>query len=256
MLHVREMYTPIVQLLFVIIVIHMDLPRHLQLSCDLPVLETRCAGLFTFFVRDGQCDRFLISAMTQPLQVGPQAKAIERCPAFALSMPSCTLTPMRPAVKRATRGGKVMVSRRRRALAVGDKTDSGDSEPDENGESEAVDSGPSDLALPDLRSLFEGAGDPECGQCTGKGETPCPVCDAKGFVSLSMMDTVSSSQCRMCKGKRSIPCPSCRQEVYKSVLWWDLIPSKEEDPDEQWREGPDGEPRIRWSDNPAGEPPK
>lgn len=109
----------------------------------------------------------------------------------------------------------------------------------------------SDLSLPNLRELFEGAGDPNCGQCSGKGEISCPVCQAKGFISLTMMDTVSSAPCRMCHGQCIIPCPSCRQIVYKSITWWDRIPSKEDDPDEKWREGPDGEPRIPWGDNPA-----
>lgn len=123
----------------------------------------------------------------------------------------------------------------------------------EGGESIAEDeeNDASGLVLPDLRSLFAGAGKEGCEQCGGSGEAPCPVCEAKGFVSVTMMDTVSSSQCRMCKGKRAIPCPSCRQEVYSSVLWWDLIPPKEEDSDEDWAEGPDGEPRLRWSSNPA-----
>lgn len=109
----------------------------------------------------------------------------------------------------------------------------------------------SELALPDLSSLFSSAGDPDCDVCHGDGVIPCVLCDGKGYFTLTMMDTVSSTQCRLCKGKRVIPCPSCRKEVYKSVLWWDLIPSKEDDPEENWREGPDGEPRIRWSDNPA-----
>lgn len=110
----------------------------------------------------------------------------------------------------------------------------------------------SDLALPDLKALFEPSGDPDCEQCEGAGLIVCPVCQGKGYITMTMMDTTSSTQCRMCKGKRFIPCPSCRAEVYKSVLWWDLIPSVEDDPEEKWREGPDGKPRIRWSDNPAG----
>ena len=109
----------------------------------------------------------------------------------------------------------------------------------------------SDLTLPNLRELFEGAGRPGCEQCDGEGEIECPVCAGKGFFSLSMMDTVSSAQCRMCRGQRNIPCPTCRDMVYKSVLWWDQIPSAEEDAEEKWRDGPDG-PRIRWGDPPAG----
>lgn len=109
----------------------------------------------------------------------------------------------------------------------------------------------SDLALPNLRELFEGAGKPDCEQCSGKGEIQCPVCNAKGFITLTMMDTTSSSQCRMCRGQRIVPCPTCREMVYKSVLWWDQIPAQEDDPNEDWRRGPDG-PRISWGDPPAG----
>lgn len=122
---------------------------------------------------------------------------------------------------------------------------------DDRGNRDDDDSSPSDLALPDLRELFEGAGKDGCEQCNGDGVIVCPVCNGKGFISFSMMDTVSTAQCRMCRGQRYVPCPSCRDEVYKSVLWWDLIPSPEDDPDEKWREGPDGQPRIRWGDDPS-----
>lgn len=114
------------------------------------------------------------------------------------------------------------------------------------------DSTASDLALPNLRDLFEAVGDPDCEQCGGAGWITCAVCDGKGFFTLTMMDTVSSTQCRMCRGQGKIPCPSCRAEVYDSVLWWDLIPSKEDDPEEKWRDGDeDGNPRISWGGNPA-----
>lgn len=101
-----------------------------------------------------------------------------------------------------------------------------------------------------LPSIFETNGNPECEQCTGAGEIECPVCSGTGFFSLTMMDTVSSTQCRMCQGHKIIPCPSCRQVVYKSVLWWDQVPSEEDDPEEKWRDGEDG-PRFRWGENPA-----
>lgn len=115
----------------------------------------------------------------------------------------------------------------------------------------ADDTEESDLALPNLKELFAGAGRAGCEQCGGSGEIPCPVCEAKGFVTLSMLDTVSSAQCRLCRGQRAIPCPTCRRLVYKSITWWDQIPSKDEDPDEKWKDGPDG-PRISWSEPPAG----
>lgn len=120
-----------------------------------------------------------------------------------------------------------------------------------SGNKDADDTNASDLSLPDLRSLFAPSGDPNCEQCEGTGTVVCPVCTGTGYFTVTMMDTVSSSQCRLCKGQKYIPCPSCRQEVYESVLWWDLVPSKEDDPDEKWREGPDGEPRIKWNNNPA-----
>lgn len=137
----------------------------------------------------------------------------------------------------------------------GDRPEGGGSEPksvEEDPDREDPDTGASDLALPNLRELFAGAGRPGCEQCDGKGVIVCPVCDGKGYISLTMMDTTSSTQCRMCRGKRVIPCPSCRDIVYKSVVWWDQIPSEEDDPEEKWREGPDGEPRIPWSEPPAG----
>ncbi|CAN8074130.1 unnamed protein product [Agarophyton chilense] len=104
-----------------------------------------------------------------------------------------------------------------------------------------------DLPVP---NAFEVSGEPGCIQCSGKGEIDCPVCDAKGFYSINLMDTVSSSSCRLCMGRRTIPCPSCRQIVYKSVLWWDQIPSAEEDPEQKWTDGPDG-PRFGWGENPS-----
>eukprot|EP00177_Eucheuma_denticulatum_P002932 GFKZ01005267.1.p2 GENE.GFKZ01005267.1~~GFKZ01005267.1.p2 ORF type:complete len:196 (-),score=14.60 GFKZ01005267.1:994-1581(-) len=110
----------------------------------------------------------------------------------------------------------------------------------------------SDLVLPNLKELFAGAGHPDCPQCDGDGVITCPVCDGKGYIAMTMMDTTSSTQCRMCRGSRVIPCPSCRDIVYKSVVWWDQIPSEEEDPDENWRTGPDGEPRIPWTPPPVG----
>lgn len=107
----------------------------------------------------------------------------------------------------------------------------------------------SNVSLPDLRRLIDGAGDPDCVQCHGSGQIRCAVCDGKGMLSLTMMDTTSASTCRLCQGRRIIPCPSCRSEVFRSVLWWDQIPSKEDDPDEKWRDGPDG-PRIGWGGPP------
>ncbi|KAI0566713.1 Heat shock protein DnaJ [Gracilaria domingensis] len=102
-----------------------------------------------------------------------------------------------------------------------------------------------------IPNAFEVSGDPDCVQCTGNGEVDCPVCNGTGFFTLTIMETVSSSQCRMCSGRKIIPCPTCRQIVFKSVLWWDQIPSEEEDPEEKWRDGPDG-PKFRWGENPAG----
>lgn len=151
------------------------------------------------------------------------------------------------------RVGTTCERRRVRALADGSSgSTSGGKEPASRDES---DTAASDLVLPDLRNLFAGSGAEGCEQCAGKGTVECPVCGGKGFVTLTMMDVVSSSQCRLCKGKRNIPCPTCREEVYKSVIWWDLIPSDEDDPNEEWREGPEGEPRVRWTDNPAGPDP-
>ncbi len=177
--------------------------------------------------------------------------------AFAGSVPACIVRGKSATITRDSQRSRVRstsAARRRRVVAVdGQGSPVGDQPKDEESSARTEeDSEASDLALPDLRALFESAGDPNCEQCTGSGITPCPVCDAKGFFSLTMMDTVSSSQCRLCKGKKNIPCPTCRAEVYKSVLWWDLIPSKEEDPEEKWREGPEWEPRFRWNDNPAG----
>lgn len=108
----------------------------------------------------------------------------------------------------------------------------------------------SDLSLPDLKELFAEGGDPGCEQCEGKGTISCPVCNGKGYFSLTMMDTTSATTCRMCRGRRSIPCPSCREAVFKSILWWDRIPSEDEDPNEDWRNGPDG-PRIEWGGPPT-----
>lgn len=152
----------------------------------------------------------------------------------------------------AKRGIHRVLRRRRRARAgVDAASSSAAGEGEEKGVAGSDDAEASDLALPSLKALFAGAGDPNCEQCGGRGETGCAVCNATGFIKITMMDTVSSSQCRLCRGRRCIPCPTCRKEVYKTVLWWDLIPSKEEDPEENWRTGPDGEPRIRWTDNPG-----
>lgn len=107
-------------------------------------------------------------------------------------------------------------------------------------------------ALPaDLVRAMSGKGKDDCVQCAGAGSVACPVCGATGFVRMTMMDTVSASQCRLCRGRCAVPCPSCREFVYKSVMWWDEIPSEEEDPDENWRKGPDGTPRVPWSPPPA-----
>lgn len=146
---------------------------------------------------------------------------------------------------------------RRRLRACGSTLPEDSSQPDPQpketeGSSRDPDGDASDLTLPILKELFTGAGRPGCVQCDGKGVIPCPVCDAKGYIALTMMDTTSSAQCRLCRGGRSVPCPTCREIVYKSVVWWDQIPSQEEDPDEKWREGPDGNPRISWTEPPAG----
>jgi hypothetical protein len=93
--------------------------------------------------------------------------------------------------------------------------------------------------------------DPHCAQCKGSGEIECPVCDTKGFVTIDMMNTVSAVQCRLCQGRRIIPCPTCREIIYKTILWWDRIPSEEEDPDQSWQQGPDGEPRMPWTPPPV-----
>jgi hypothetical protein len=93
--------------------------------------------------------------------------------------------------------------------------------------------------------------DPNCTQCKGNGEIECPVCDSKGFVSLEMMNTVSATQCRLCQGRRIVPCPTCRTVIYESIVWWDRIPSEEEDPEQSWQEGPDGDPRMPWTPPPV-----
>lgn len=152
--------------------------------------------------------------------------------------------------------GPAYVSRRRlRACESTAPADSSEPDPQSKEKEESardLDDEASDLALPILKELFAGAGKPGCEQCDGKGTIPCSVCDGKGYIALTMMDTTSSAQCRLCRGGRSIPCPTCRQIVYKSVVWWDEIPSQEEDPEEKWREGPDGNPRISWTEPPTG----
>lgn len=123
-------------------------------------------------------------------------------------------------------------------------------EKNREGESSSTDdTEPSNITLPDLRELFTSAGDPNCGQCKGKGSIECPICNGNGYFILTMMETTSATTCRMCRGRRSIPCPSCRAIVFKSILWWDRIPSQDDDPDENWRKGPDG-PRIDWGGPP------
>ena len=112
-----------------------------------------------------------------------------------------------------------------------------------------------DSVLPNLKELFSSGGAPGCEQCGGTGEIPCPVCQAQGFVSLTMMSTVSSAQCRMCRGGCRIPCPTCRKIVYKSVVWWDKVPDVEEDPEQKWKlEGGDDEVKFQWGGNPADPP--
>lgn len=106
-----------------------------------------------------------------------------------------------------------------------------------------------EVSLPDLRRLMDGSGSAGCEQCGGAGQIECVVCEGKGMISITMMDTTSASTCRLCQGRRIIPCPSCRSEVFKSVLWWDKIPSPEEDPEGKWRDGPEG-PRIQWGGPP------
>lgn len=126
----------------------------------------------------------------------------------------------------------------------------GDSETTSDGDRGDDDRTASDLSLPDLQKLFYEGGDPNCDHCKGAGVITCPVCEGKGYYSVTLMDITSSSTCRMCRGRRVIPCPTCREMVFKSIMWWDQIPSEDEDPDENWRTGPDGMPRIPW-----GEPP-
>jgi hypothetical protein len=120
--------------------------------------------------------------------------------------------------------------------------------PGESAEAPAV----SDELQDDLTRAVTGRGEEGCEQCTGVGSVACPVCSAKGFLSISMMETVSATQCRLCRGRCVIPCPTCRSVIFKSVVWWDLIPSEEDDPEEKWRTGPDGRPRMPWSPPPAG----
>jgi hypothetical protein len=108
-----------------------------------------------------------------------------------------------------------------------------------------------DTLSADVARAVEGKGKEGCEQCVGVGSIACPVCSGKGFSTISMMETVSAAQCRLCRGKCAIPCPTCREFIYKSVVWWDEIPSEEEDPDQNWRTGPDGNPRIPWSPPPV-----
>lgn len=103
--------------------------------------------------------------------------------------------------------------------------------------------------IPEFSQILSSRGDPSCKQCEGRGEISCPVCASQGFVSMKMFDTVSTVQCRLCRGKVRIPCPSCRSMIYKSVLWWDQIPK--DDPEDKWRTGEDGQPRIPWTPPPA-----
>lgn len=132
----------------------------------------------------------------------------------------------------------------------GENDDGGEGGEDSETNAPSDDTSVSDLSIPDLRELLSSGGKPDCVQCHGKGEIECMVCDGKGFFSLTMMEKTSAGQCRMCRGNRVIPCPSCKEFVYKSVLWWDQVPSQEEDPNEEWRDGPDG-PRIDWTGPPT-----
>lgn len=129
---------------------------------------------------------------------------------------------------------------------TGESTEKGSSE---GAQAAKGSTSPSDVSLPDLRRLMDGSGSVGCEQCGGAGQIECVVCEGKGMLSLVMMDTTSASTCRLCQGRRIIPCPSCRSEVFRSVLWWDEIPSQEEDPEGKWRDGPDG-PRIKWGSPP------
>lgn len=176
------------------------------------------------------------------------------CPSLPLSPSNSSYNSFGGSINRSRLTPKTSRVLRRplRAHVVSGPSDPSEPEPQSQGTGlPPADTDSSDLALPDLKKLFDKAGDPDCEQCYGEGEIECVVCQGKGFITLTMMGTTSSSQCRMCKGRGKIPCPSCRAVVYKSVLWWDQIPSEEEDPDEKWREGPDGEPRIPWNKPPT-----
>lgn len=135
----------------------------------------------------------------------------------------------------------------------GGYTGKDENESENDGAEQSADSGSTGVpdTLPvDYARAVDGRGKDGCEQCDGVGSIVCPVCGGKGYISMTMMDTVSAAQCRMCRGRGAIPCPSCRDFIFKSVIWWDQIPSEDEDPDENWRTGPDGQPRVPWGGPP------
>lgn len=208
-------------------------------------------------------------AFKAPHMGSPSTSLAWRSPSFILSSPTAAYSNLgnlshasaptrlsrKPALGRLLSQPLKPIRRRRAVLCAAqpqnsDASDKDDQPSDTDNRINQDDKTASDLALPDLQKLFYEKGDPDCQQCEGEGVITCPVCNGTGFLTLTMMDQTSSTTCRMCKGRRLIPCPSCRTLVFKSVLWWDQIPSEEDDPDETWRTGPDGQPRFPWGGPP------
>lgn len=148
------------------------------------------------------------------------------------------------------------VRRRERVVLMVSSSTSNTNESSPNTSKNDVESGDPAAETPsastdNLSKVIVGTGSEGCEQCAGVGSIACPVCGSKGYVSMNMMDTVSAGQCRLCRGKCVIPCPSCRDFIYRAVVWWDQIPDDEEDPEENWRNDDEGNPRIPWSPPPA-----
>ncbi|GJD08898.1 hypothetical protein Gasu2_31780 [Galdieria sulphuraria] len=64
-------------------------------------------------------------------------------------------------------------------------------------------------------------GSPECKQCSGTGEIPCPACEGKGYFVIELFNVTSSNQCQVCRGYRKAPCPTCKEYIYRAVNDWD-----------------------------------
>ncbi|KAK4527024.1 hypothetical protein GAYE_SCF34G4945 [Galdieria yellowstonensis] len=74
---------------------------------------------------------------------------------------------------------------------------------------------------PDLHTKWEQClqekGSPECQQCQGSGQIPCPACEGKGYFVMEVFNVTSSNQCQVCRGHRKTPCPTCKEYIYRAV---------------------------------------